>query len=580
MSSSGRRQDSSWQYFNKTVIPGVTGCKATCKSCNKTMQGIVSRMKDHLSKCIAFAREESSSLIPTPRDPAMPPEGIVERMKRTFSQMNADDDPSFSSSIQSPAKKMKTTSLSNYVHTTTASEKKALDLQVAKMIYATNSPFMFIEHPEVLKTFKMLRPGYEPPSRLDIGNALLEEAYTQAYSGCKEKVEGKLVSMEMDGWSNIHNEPVVCTSISTYDGDTFLTSTIDTQDERHTGDNLEAIAESAIKKIEEELGCEVGSFVTDNASNMRKCRSQLSESRSVLTHPCSAHVADCLAKDIDNSDVKSEIVEIVKYFRRHHVPNALYKQKGGKKLQLPICVRWNSVHDCLQGYVDNWAVLVNVVDSHRSEIDSDICEKVLNIDLKRQAEEYLSKMKPLAVALDRLQANEYHLADAVVIWKDLAEKFEKSDDLPLADTLRLRARMSIALTPAHFLAYLLDPRYKDGTLLTTEEQESAMEFLSEYNPLAVPSVLSYIAKSKPFGSYMFAPEVLKKTDPLVWWKSQASLLDKNIMSLVEQLFTARASTSNIERIFSTFGLVHSKLRNRLQIQKAGKLVFLYKFLNM
>ena len=193
-------------------------------------------MKDHLSKCIAFAREESSSLIPTPRDPAMPPEGIVECMKRTYSLMNADDDPSFSSSIQSPAKKMKTTSLFNYVHTTTASEKKALDLQVAKMIYATNSPFMFIEHPEVLKTFKMLCPGYEPPSRLDIGNALLEEAYTQAYSGCKEKVEGKLVSMEMDGWSNIHNEPVVCTSISTYDGDTFLTSTIDTQDERHTGD--------------------------------------------------------------------------------------------------------------------------------------------------------------------------------------------------------------------------------------------------------------------------------------------------------------------------------------------------------
>ena len=84
--------------------------------------------------------------------------------------------------------------------------------------------------------------------------------------------------------------------------------------------------------------------------------------------------------------------------------------------------------------------------------------------------------------------------------------------------------MSIALTPAHFLAYLLDPRFKDSKLLTTGEQESAMEFLSEHNPLALPSVLSYNAKSKPFGSYMFPPEVLKKTDPLVWWKSQASLL--------------------------------------------------------
>ena len=80
-------------------------------------------------------------------------------------------------------------------------------------------------------------------------------------------------------------------------------------------------------------------------------------------------------------------------------------------------------------------------------------------------------MKPLAVALDRLQANDSHLADAVVIWKDLAEKFEKSDDLPLADTIRLRARMSIALTPTHFLAYLLDLCFKNSTLLTTEEKE-------------------------------------------------------------------------------------------------------------
>ena len=45
------------------------------------------------------------------------------------------------------------------------------------------------------------------------------------------------------------------------------------------------------------------------------------------------------------------------------------------------------------------------------------------------------------------------------------------------------------------------------------------------------------------------------------------------MSLVEQVLTARASTDGIERIFSTFGLIHSKLRNRLQIQKAQKLVF-------
>ena len=366
-------------------------------------------------------------------------------------------------------------------------------------------------------------------------------------------------------------------AVTTYEGDTFLTSTIDTQDEKHTGDNLEAIAETAIKQVEEELGCKVKSFVTDNAANMKKCKSQLEDSHPVITYPCSAHVADRLAKDVDTSDVKSHIVQIAKYFKRHHLPNAWYKQEGGKALSLPIDIRWNSVNDCMQAYVDNWATLVKVVESHPEEIDSEICEKILDITLKRQAMDYLSKMKPIAVALDRLQADKCHLADAVVIWKELAGRF---DDMSLSDCMKLDSRMKIALTPAHFLAYLLDPRYYGSPHLSSEEIEKAMNYLAEHHSSALPAVINYRAMSSPFGSYMFKPEVLRVTDPLAWWQSQASMLDKHILSLVEQLFTARASTAGIERIFSTFGLVHSKIRNRLQTEKAGKLVFLYKLLNM
>ena len=57
-------------------------------------------------------------------------------------------------------------------------------------------------------------------------------------------------------------------------------------------------------------------------------------------------------------------------------------------------------------------------------------------------------------------------------------------------------------------------------------------------------------------------------------------LPGSLWCLAEQLLTARASSAGIERIFSTFGFVHSKIRNRLGTNKAGKLVFLYKLLNM
>ena len=90
-------------------------------------------------------------------------------------------------------------------------------------------------------------------------------------------------------------------------------------------------------------------------------------------------------------------------------------------LPLPIDVRWNTVSDCLQAYLDNWAILVKVVETHRSNMDTNICDMILDISLKSCTQDYLDKMKPISVALDKLQANTCTIADAVPIWKDLED---------------------------------------------------------------------------------------------------------------------------------------------------------------
>ena len=77
--------------------------------------------------------------------------------------------------------------------------------------------------------------------------------------------------------------------------------------------------------------------------------------------------------------------------------------------------------------------------------------------------------------------------------------------------------------------------------------------------------------------YMFRPAVLTS---LEWWKSQEKdIQDKIILDIVERLLTSVASSAGVERAFSTFGVVHSKLRNQLGIEKAAKLFFLYKNFN-
>ena len=56
-------------------------------------------------------------------------------------------------------------------------------------------------------------------------------------------------------------------------------------------------------------------------------------------------------------------------------------------------------------------------------------------------------------------------------------------------------------------------------------------------------------------------------------------IEQDTFDLIISLLTAVASSASVERIFSTFGFVHSAVRNRLGIEKAGKLVFLFRVLN-
>ena len=64
-------------------------------------------------------------------------------------------------------------------------------------------------------------------------------------------------------------------------------------------------------------------------------------------------------------------------------------------------------------------------------------------------------------------------------------------------------------------------------------------------------------------------------NPSTWWKSVGKncKLPEGFVDLMINLHMTSASAACIERIFSTFGLVMTKLRNRLGMEKAAKLVF-------
>jgi len=225
---------------------------------------------------------------------------------------------------------------------TSTTYKKALDEQVAKYFYATNTPFLHADHPEFIKLCTMLRPGYTPPSRKVISGPMLDSVHVSLYEDAKKQFESNSVTLALDGWSNVHNEPIICFNIIKGDGRTALVQTIDTSGNPHTSDYLQKLTSEEIKRCESEFKVMIGSVVTDNAGNVTKMRRELQkeDDLDIIQYGCNAHILHLLSQDLKLSGVIQPVVKIIKYFRNHHMPAAWFKGNRATQFSCYFAGEW------------------------------------------------------------------------------------------------------------------------------------------------------------------------------------------------------------------------------------------------
>lgn len=575
----GRKKDSIWIYFSEEPTISGKGVKAKCKNCGKVLMGIVTRLRKHVEQCLSYDKNDV--------DDNQPHEKIITKETDASTSMQTDV-----LEISRPTKR-KMVEIENdandskknmnaYVIKTSKTQKQMLDEEVARYIYATNSAFHHVQHPQFKKMISALRPGYTAPNEVEIGGSLLDNIYSQEREKCCTYLSGQIVNLSIDGWSNVHNEPILCAVVTTKKGENYLLETIDTSGCSHTIEYLVEVAKNSMIKCENEFKCTVRSLVTDNAYNVKGMRTNLQSDPdlNLITYGCSAHLLNLLAEDLNIPNIKEQILHIVKFFRNNHFANAKYREAGGSKLIVPQEVRWNTMADCVSAYLKNWSTLVSVCEENRSDIDSIVYNKVTNFGIKRNAEDLLKRLKPISIALDKMQQKDCTISTAVNIWKKLREDLTE-ENLDKTCFKSFLTRYNQALGPPHFLAYLLDPRYVGIKLSAAEKSECLLFAKEKYSQSVMPTLMKFQAKSEPFHQFLFDSDIVNKVNPIDWWKSQIENdgFEKNILGMISQLFTAQASSASVERIFSTFGLVHSKLRNRLGTDKAGKLVFLFKHFN-
>ncbi|XP_047986596.1 uncharacterized protein LOC125226609 [Leguminivora glycinivorella] len=583
-----REKDPVWSFFSCTKTKN-TGLWARCKKCDKEMQGILNRMKSHVKVCqpqVHIAEPDPQPSLPSTSSSSVQSQSHLTG-QNTGKTIEASEETGSSRKQLSTQSKILCLKNSEVI-TTTKEYKQKIDMQVGKYFYATNTPFNHVEHEEFKKLCALLRPGYRPPSAYEIGNPILEKNYAETMTICKEKLTNQTVCMSQDGWSNVHTEPLVCSNIVTAQGDSIFVDCADTKENPHTALNLKDIALKSIAKAKQELGVTVRSFVTDSAANERLLRSHLEKTEDVdiIQYGCSAHILNLLAKDLEIPAVTASIMKVIKYFRNHHIPAALYKQAGGKKLVLPLEVRWNTMNDAIRSYLDNRGILVQVSQDHKDKIDREVIKIVNDCQITMNAVDFLKTLSPIATALDRMQRNTTTIAIAVEIWNKLEFDLLGNSAYQNAKTKKIfLSRRAMALQGLHYAANMVDHRFL-GRNLNNEQKKQAYNFITagEVDENFAPFIMALTAKAYPFPKFMFG-ETFKNTCPILWWTS-VTLEDEErwpqkekFVKFCEQLLTAIASTAPLERCFSSFGLVQSKLRNRLGNEKAAKLVFLFKYYN-
>lgn len=572
---SGRKQSVEWTMVNQTKNKN----QVTCKNCNSIISAKIERIRSHMSKCKKFEANSSPMFSSDNDELSLNADTFISKRKSEDSILEAPNSDGLDVDVLQPSKPKRQRSMGEYAVKTSDHQKKILDQKISEFFYANNIAFNVADSYAFKEMITALRPGYVPPNRQKLAGQLLDEANNSVDLLMEDKLTNAATTLMLDGWSNTSNDSIIAVSIHTGKS-THLLDAIDCGSQKKTAEFCAEIAEKAISELKQRYDKNIFAVCCDNENKMKKFRDIITEKHPhILAFGCSAHYMNLVAKEITPKSLMKYVVEIQKFFRNHNRPHGWLIEKKGHKPQLPNETRWNSEEACLSSFIYNYQKYIEISIEHKDDIDTNILTFLDNKGLYRECVNLHAQLSFIAKALDKLQADSCTLAQTVEIWLDVMENKELS---PYKDCIK--KRFEEAVTPFHFVANITDPALQ-GKRLTRQQESAAEQFLQQLNPAFDIALKMYQIKDTDcYPASMFTESVVQSIEAKKWWKlmgcksEKNDLLNTDFCKFLEDLHNITSTSASIERIFSTFGLVWSKLRNKLGCEKAKKLVKVYKYL--
>jgi hypothetical protein len=217
----------------------------------------------------------------------------------------------------------------------------------SRYVFSSGVSFNSSENPALIEALKLAAPGVSIPTRKQLANDYLNSEYQLIKEEMKQIIQQQIkrdedsigICVTRDGWSNTRQESIVDYMICTPLEDPVFYSAKDTGANSHTSEYLKTDIISEMNSIESDTGADVVGVVSDNASNIKKALKDLQTQypKKFFFH-CFPHglhllIGDMLRSNEELQKIKEQAQTLVKFFRNHHCPNALFREKLMKQIR-------------------------------------------------------------------------------------------------------------------------------------------------------------------------------------------------------------------------------------------------------
>ncbi|CAG8509983.1 11750_t:CDS:2, partial [Scutellospora calospora] len=611
----GRKKKPIWQWFNEGEKINSSHYLARCNFCHESCPGEPSKMTKHLlEKCKNIEQHECDNIRnilkasetkgSKKKDSIQNDEIEVETVLNTLDSPNSDlsnsDLPTFTSDLSTSDLSISSLPIS----VLSIRDKTSINRQLLRAIISSNIPLSFVEDPEVIKLFNMLKPGYQLPSRKWISTDILDNVYENVQHGVQQFIsDSKFLTLSGDGWTNVSKNSMLNFIVTNEKHESQILKIENCSNQRHTGDYIFAI----YKEIGISLGDKWIAFISDSGPDFKKAQRLIREDpeigNKVLTILCMAHQTNLLVKKIVESSFFKPVIKkmliIINHFRNSNLALSKLRELVGNttlKPQYPCITRWATFTKASETILQIQTSLKVIALMHSSYLISRIQENSIIIDTINdnefwtKLELFYELLKPYDYIIKILETENATLGQVAASWAWLRETINKSslindDDFQDFLIMEIDNRWEKIFNPIYLITWFLHPYHHGEGLNPTWHlyiQETAYGLFCIFYPnydqnKFIDEWLNYSNQEGPFSALSVKNPSFTRL-PLRYWRTM-HYVAPNLSEFACRLLSIPPNSATSERVWSLLGNIHTERRNRLSPPRAAKMAQISWYMN-